>query len=203
MRVENVVIIPVPLERTWKLAQDVPKLAPCIPGAELTEVLGEDSWRGKVHIKVGPITLQFVGDIVRRVNDEANRRIVFDAEASEAKGRGHAEAQVEIGLAAAGETTQATVWMDVALRGSLAQYGRGLVADVTSQIVRQFASNLAGMIEQEDAAHESSADGTNVTIAIRPVAVVPAPPKPIGGVRLVIKALWNSFARLFRPKSKV
>ena len=80
MRVENTVQIPAPLERSWELIQDVPSIAPCIPGAELTEVVSDDAWRGKVRIKVGPTALQFMGDIERKEVDADAHRMLLTAD---------------------------------------------------------------------------------------------------------------------------
>src|SRR5438309_1278201 len=109
MRVENKVQMPAALEASWDLIQDVPRIAPCIPGAELTEVVSDHVWKGKVHIRVGPIMLQFVGDVVRKEVDEEQHRMVFAATGSEAKGRGHAEATIEVALSEAEGSTAANI----------------------------------------------------------------------------------------------
>lgn len=201
MRVENTVPIPASLDEAWELVQDVPRLAPCIPGAELTEVLGDDSWKGKVHIKVGPIALQFVGTIVRKELDQAAHRMVLKADGSEAKGRGSAEAEIEASLASTEpETTDLTLAMDIDLQGAVAQYGRGVVADITTELLKQFGQRVAGLLEQEKVAATAVVEG-----AAPPVPVTPAAPpavKPVGGFRLVVKALWGSFKRLFRSSGK-
>ncbi|QLQ09749.1 MAG: SRPBCC family protein [Nocardioidaceae bacterium] len=200
MRVENTVPIPAPMDEAWELIQDVPRIAPCIPGAELTETVSDDEWKGKVHIKVGPIALQFLGNIVRKELDETSHRMVLRAEGSEAKGRGHAEADIEAQLAPTESGTDLTLAMDVDLQGAVAQYGRGVVADITTELLNQFANRVAGLLEQEQAAATAVADGSAPIAPVSPVAA--APVKPIGGFRLAMKALWGSFKRLFQSPGK-
>src|SRR4051794_8000656 len=98
MRLENSFRVPAPAEEAWKLLNDVPAVVPCMPGAELTEVVGENAWKATMHVKLGPINLQFVTDITREEADEAGRRVVLAAKGREARGRGGAQARIESSL---------------------------------------------------------------------------------------------------------
>ena len=132
MRVENAFDVPASVDEAWRLLNDVPEILPCMPGAELVEVVGDDAWKAKLHIRLGPIALQFLADVTREQVDEAAHRAVLAVKAREAKGRGSAEATIESSLAAAEAGTHVALVTELALRGAVAQYGRGVVADVAS-----------------------------------------------------------------------
>jgi carbon monoxide dehydrogenase subunit G len=176
MRVENAFDVPVSVDEAWRLLNDVPEIVPCMPGAELVEVVGDDAWKAKLHIRLGPIALQFLADVTREQVDETAHRAVLAVKAREAKGRGSAEATIESSLAAAEAGTHVALVTELALRGAVAQYGRGVVADVASRLTAQFAECIAAKL----------------------VATPAAPPPealPIGGLRLVLGAFWRSLFR--------
>ena len=176
MRVENAFDVPASVDEAWRLLNDVPEIVPCMPGAELVEVVGDDAWKAKLHIRLGPIALQFLADVTREEVDETAHRAVLAVKAREAKGRGSAEATIESSLAAAEAGTHVALVTELALRGAVAQYGRGVVADVASRLTAQFAECIAGKL----------------------VAAPAAPPPeaaPIGGLRLVLGAFWRSLFR--------
>ena len=176
MRVENAFDVPASVDEAWRLLNDVPEVVPCMPGAELVEVVGDDAWKAKLHVRLGPIALQFLADVTREQVDEAAHRAVLAVKAREAKGRGSAEATIESSLAAAEAGTHVALVTELALRGAVAQYGRGVVADVASRLTAQFAECIAAKL----------------------VAAPAAPPPeaaPIGGLRLVLGAFWRSLFR--------
>src|SRR4029077_18266925 len=102
MRLENSFEVAAPPPFAWRLLNDVPNVLPCMPGAELEEVLSEDSWKAKLHVRLGPIALQFIADVTREEVDEAAGRVVLVTKAREAKGRGGADARIESVLSASG-----------------------------------------------------------------------------------------------------
>ena len=176
MRVENAFDVPASVDEAWRLLNDVPEIVPCMPGAELVEVVGDDAWKAKLHVRLGPIALQFLADVTREQVDETAHRAVLAVKAREAKGRGSAEATIESSLAAAEAGTHVALVTELALRGAVAQYGRGVVADVASRLTAQFAECIAAKL----------------------VAAPAAPPPeaaPIGGLRLVLGAFWRSLFR--------
>jgi len=174
MRLENSFEVPAPPETAWRLLNDVPAVVPCMPGAELHETVGENAWKAKLKVKLGPIGLQFTVDVTRDEMDATAGRVVLAVKAREAKGRGSAEATIESALAPQGGGTRVAIVTELTLRGAVAQYGRGIVPDVASQLTAQFADCIAAKLRDE-----------------------PAPPqsKPIGGLRLLLAALWRRIAR--------
>ena len=176
MKVENAFDVPASVDEAWRLLTDVPEVVPCMPGAELVEVVGDDAWKAKLHVRLGPIALQFLADVTREQMDETAHRAVLAVKARESKGRGSAEATIESSLAAAEAGTHVALVTELALRGAVAQYGRGVVADVASRLTAQFAECIAAKL----------------------VAAPAAPPPeaaPIGGLRLVLGAFWRSLFR--------
>lgn len=178
MRIENAFEVPASIDESWRLLNDVPAVLPCMPGAELVEVVEENDWKAKLHVKLGPIALQFVADVTRTQVDEAAHRVVLAVKAREAKGRGSAEATIESSLARAGDGTHVALVTELALRGAVAQYGRGVVADVATRLTAQFAECIAGKLAVT-AEQPSLAGGA----------------EPIRGLRLVLGALWRSLFR--------
>ena len=177
MRVENAFDVPASVDEAWRLLNDVPEILPCMPGAELVEVVGDDAWKAKLHIRLGPIALQFLADVTREQVDDAAHRAVLAVKAREAKGRGSADATIESSLDAAGDAgTRVALVTELALRGAVAQYGRGVVADVASRLTAQFAECIAGKL-------------VAAPVAPRPETA------PIGGLRLVLGAFWRSLFR--------
>jgi len=173
VRIENAFDVPASVEEAWRLLNDVPAVVPCMPGAELVEVVDANGWKAKLHVKLGPISLQFSADVTREQVDEAAHRAVLAVKAREAKGRGSAEATIESSLAATDAGTHVAIATELELRGAVAQYGRGVVADVASRLTAQFAECIAGKL----------------------AGAPPEPSAPIGGLRLVLGALWR---RIFR-----
>jgi uncharacterized protein len=174
-----------PVDRVWQFFQDIPQVASCLPGAELTENLGDDKYRGKVAVRMGPVRLQFAGtaDITER--DEQARRIVVDAAGAEERGRGQANMVISAQLSAVGRGTRVAVTQDLQLAGAAAQYGRGMISDVSSVLMRDFATNMQNRITRIDRG-ESAGDlaATSAT--------------PASGFALGLRAARMALARVFR-----
>lgn len=139
-----------PVEKVWRIFDDVPAVAACLPGAELTENLGNDKFLGKVAIRMGPVKLQFAGTAKITERDEAAKRITVDAAGADEKGRGQAAMLVTANLAATPRGTRVEVVQDLQLSGAAAQYGRGMISDVTTVLMDQFATNLQNRITAAD-----------------------------------------------------
>ena len=137
------------LEDVWELMTDVERIAPCLPGAQLQEIDGED-YHGIVKVKVGPITSQYKGTARFESVDEAEHKIVLTAQGRDTKGAGNANANIEVSLTgdAAGDASATQVMVDVHLdlKGKVAQFGRGVLADVSGKLMAKFAQNLSEMI---------------------------------------------------------
>lgn len=137
------------LEDVWELMTDVERIAPCLPGAQLQEIDGED-YHGIVKVKVGPITSQYKGTARFEQVDAAEHKIVLTAQGRDTKGAGNASAKINVSLEddAAGDTPATQVMVDVHLdlKGKVAQFGRGVLADVSGKLMAKFAQNLSEMI---------------------------------------------------------
>jgi carbon monoxide dehydrogenase subunit G len=143
MRLENSFDVPAPPDRAWRLLNDVPEVVPCMPGAALEETLGENAWKAKLSVRLGPISLQFACEVTREQMDEEAGRVVLAVAAREARNRGSAEATIESTLAAQDGGTRVAIVTDLTLRGTVAQYGRGIVPDIARQMTAQFADCIA------------------------------------------------------------
>ena len=171
------------LDRVWEFFADIPQVAACLPGAELTEKVGEDRYKGTVLIGLGPIKLEFEGTAEILERREADKTIVVDAAGADKKGRGQAALQLEAALTPAPGGTKVDVALDLQLSGAAAQYGRGLVADVTSVLLGDFAANMQNRLE----AIQKGLDPDQV-----------ASVKPASGLAIGLRALRMALARVFR-----
>ncbi len=141
MELSNEFRVPVPVDEAWAVLTDVERIAPCMPGAQLQEVEG-DEYRGIVKVKVGPITAQYKGKARFQELDEGAHRAVLLAEGRETRGQGNATATVAATLASDGDGTLVTIVTDLAVTGRVAQFGRGVLADVSSKLIDQFVACL-------------------------------------------------------------
>src|SRR6266516_5925368 len=128
MKLENEFRVDVPVEEAWRVLLDVERIAPCMPGAQLQEVEG-DEYRGIVKVKVGPITAQYKGTAKLAEVDETNRRIVIDASGRDTRGQGNAKASIVVTMQPEGAGTKVDVVTDLSITGKVAQFGRGVLAD--------------------------------------------------------------------------
>jgi carbon monoxide dehydrogenase subunit G len=181
VRIESSFEVPADRRAAWELLMDVPRVVPCMPGATLLEEVDDSSWKASMSVKLGPIALTFATDVRREVADEEAGRVLLSANARETKGRGSAQATIESTLTEVEGGTRVDVATDLNLSGKVAQYGRGIVQDVTSQLVDRFAACLRTQLEAEPEAA---------------VAAVAAQSAPVSGGRLVLAALLAPVKRL-------
>src|SRR5262249_2164210 len=146
MLIRNDFEVAEPVEKVWQFFGNIPQVASCLPGAELTEDLGGEKYKGKVAIRMGPVRLQFSGtaDITER--GEAAGRIGGHAAGGDEKGRGPASMVVTASLAKSGRGTRVDVTQDLQLSGAAAQYGRGMISDVSSVLMHDFSANMQDRI---------------------------------------------------------
>lgn len=142
MRLDHSFTVPVPVDEAWGVLLDVPRVAPCMPGATLTDFDG-DEFTGTVKVKVGPIVLTYSGKGRFVERDEAARRVVVEASGRDTRAAGTASATVTATLKPEGDSTQVEVATDLSVTGKPAQFGRGMLADVGGRLVGQFADCLA------------------------------------------------------------
>lgn len=179
MQIKNSFDVPLAVADAWAVLQDIPRITPCMPGAEY---LGSDdgaTHKVRISVKLGPVALAFAGSAKFEERDDLARRARVKAQGADTKGRGGANAVVAFELLPVEAGTRVDVVTDVALSGSVAQYGRGagIVQGVSTQLVGQFAANLRALIAGEDA---------------------PADGKAISGASLIGKAMWSGVRDRFR-----
>ncbi len=191
MEIENEFSVPAPVEHVWAFLLDIERVAPCMPGAELTEVVDDTTWKGKVHMKLGPVSLAFAGTVTMQERDEEARRVVLAAKGMEQRGKGAANASVTSWLepGSDGETT-VKMKADIHLTGTVAQLSRGLLPEVSRKLTAQFAECLHQSMEAQEVAMTASAD-------IAAETPEPARTKAIRGFRLGLSAFWAAIKRFF------
>jgi uncharacterized protein len=154
MQLENKFTIDAPIEKAWEALNTPEMIAPCFPGATLTEYEG-DTFAGTVKVKLGPISLTYKGKGTYKERDDANHRVVIDASGRDSRGNGTAEATVTGTMVSDGpHTTAVTMVTDMKITGRPAQFGRGVINDVADKIIGQFAGCVAKKLapEEEEAA---------------------------------------------------
>ena len=157
MLIRNDFEVAEPVEKVWAFFGDIPHVAACLPGAELTDSLGEDKYAGRVAVRMGPVRLQFAGTAEITERDAAAHRLVVHAAGAEEKGRGQAALMITATLQPAGRGTRVGVSQDLQLAGAAAQYGRGMISDVTAVLMRDFSANLAAAIAAADRGEDPAA----------------------------------------------
>jgi carbon monoxide dehydrogenase subunit G len=221
MKIEQTVEVDAPLDRVWALVNDVPRVAPCMPGATLTSVVDERTYEGTVKVKLGPINLSYKGTVVLEEVDEAAHSAQMSANGRDVRGGGTAKARVDTRLEAISESrTRMSVVTDLHLTGRVASFGRGAVQDVSAKLFGEFAQCLRQTLEatpvaaaapaapvatQPSPAPDAATTPTQ-NIATTPTAEVPAaaerPLKAGGLVATVVvgrlKALVAAIGRLLR-----
>jgi hypothetical protein len=173
-----------------------------MPGAELTETIDETSWKGKVNMKLGPVSLGFAGTVAMEERDDAEHRVVLRARGMEEKGKGAANAAVTSWLEEAEGGTLVKMTADIQLSGAVAQLSRGLLPEVSRKLTAQFAECLHESMlaaEQVPAAAAAAPDvGSGPGEGATRPAPAPVKAKPISGIRLGLSAVWAAIAGFFR-----
>jgi len=166
IKVESSFVVPARIEDAWRILPDVPRIAPCMPGAEVTEVVDEHTYKGLARVKIGPMQLVFNGEARLHDLDPVAHTSHMSARGGDNKGRGSVQSEMRFSLLPEGEQTRVTVQTDIALSGAVAQYGRGagMIKEICNQFAAQFARNLAAQVE----------GGGNVTAggAAKPVSAI-------------------------------
>ena len=149
MELSNDFEVSAPIEKVWEVINDVELIAPCLPGAQLEEV-GNDEYKGFVKVKVGPITAQYKGVAKFVEVDDSNHRVVIRGEGRDTRGAGNAAADITASLESIPEGTRVNVVTDLKITGKVAQFGRGVMADISKKLMGQFADNLSELVLSED-----------------------------------------------------
>jgi hypothetical protein len=190
MLIKNDFEVAQPVEKVWTFFGDIPQVATCLPGAEITEDLGGEKYKGQVAVRMGPVRLQFAGTAEIAERDEAAKRLVLNAAGAEAKGRGQASMVVTAALVRSGRGTKVNVTQDLQLSGAAAQYGRGMISDVTSVLMRDFAATMQDRIERAERGESAEQIAASGTSSASGLAL---------GMRAAVMALSRVFRRFFVP----
>jgi carbon monoxide dehydrogenase subunit G len=189
---DNSFEVPLRPAEAWPLLMDIRRIAPCMPGAEVTDVVDDTTYKGRIAVRLGPVALAFAGVVKFEELDSVNYKARVKAQGSDAKGRGAANATAAFRLEPVAGGSKVLVHTDLALSGAVAQYGRGvgIIQATAAQIMSQFAANLKAQIAAQPAAES-------------PVAQ-PTPPatRPISGLSLMAKVIWDAIASWFRRVGK-
>lgn len=194
MQFSNSFNVSLPPADAWRMLMNIPVIAPCMPGAELTEVVDHETYKGKVAVRMGPVVLSFAGTAKFEERDDTARTARVKAQGADSKGRGGASATASFRLEPNESGSKVLIDTDLNLSGSVAQYGRsaGMIQTIAAQLINQFAKSLEKQI-----AASANADGD---------AAAPSPQaagaKPIGAFSLVAGAMWTSVKRPFGAKNE-
>ena len=225
MEFDNSFEVPLPPEQAWKVLMDIPGIAPCMPGAELTEIVDPQNYKGRIAVRLGPVALSFAGRVTLDEIDEAGHSARVTAQGNDAKGRGSANATATFRIEPAAAGSRVVIHTDLTLSGAVAQYGRGvgMIQATAAQIVSQFAGNLRAQLARQSAPPPPPPQEVEAppTVPSADDAFAPAPPprrnpppprasaappapaamppaaKPISGFSLMARVLWSRLLALF------
>ena len=161
MRIENDMHVAASIDEAWALLTNIPAIAPCLPGAELTGHEG-DTYEGTMKVKVGPVTAEYAGSATVLEMDEANRTVKLTASGRDKRGAGNASAEIEATMVEVDGGTTVSIGTDLKVSGKVAQFGRGVMADVSKKLLGQFAECIESKLQAGDEADEA-ADGAGGT----------------------------------------
>jgi carbon monoxide dehydrogenase subunit G len=205
--------VPLPPAEAWPVLMDVQRIAPCMPGAQLTEVVDATTYKGNIAVRLGPVALTFAGLIKFEEIDDANHTARVKAQGTDAKGRGGANAAASFRVEPAGTGSKVLVHTDLTLSGAVAQYGRGvgMIQATAAQLMKQFADNLKKQLAAAPPAAASAAPAATAVSSAAPTpqaapphSATPQPPPaaaPISGFSLMARVIWDAIMRLFGRRS--
>lgn len=197
MLLENSLNLAMPPDQLMPLLEDLERIAPCLPGATITERVDDRTYRGRVTIKVGPVTVRYEGTMTVIEVDPVARRLVMRGEGRDPQGAGNAAATITMTV---NPTEQGgslgTIQSDVAITGRAAQFGRGLMQDVADQLLTEFAQR----VEQSLVSAPASSAAPSETANPAPVPPQPAAAESVGLLGILLRVLWQRLRHLFgRP----
>ena len=200
MELTNSFKVNLPPEQAWEELMNIPQVAACVPGAELTDSLPDDAYKGKMTLKLGPIALNFQGTVQITERDDANRTALLLGKGSDAKGRGNASSKTQVRVVASGEGSEVHLDTALQLTGMIAQYGRasGVISAVSDELISQFSANLQNKLANKgsDGVALGTSEASEVT------APLPAPAQSSIGVGFVFQAMLRWFKGMFGRKGK-
>jgi carbon monoxide dehydrogenase subunit G len=196
MEFDNSFEVPLPPAQAWAMLMDIQGITPCMPGAELTEVIDASTYKGRIAVRLGPVALTFAGIVKFDEIDEANHTAKVKAQGSDAKGRGGAHAEASFRLEPIPDGSRVLVHTNLTLSGAVAQYGRGvgIIQSTAGALIQQFADCLKTRFVRPEGVAASKGAGMAKISAPEPT---PAAAKPISGFSLLAKVLWERIRALF------
>lgn len=147
MLIESSIQVPHPIDDVWKFCQDIPRVAACLPGANLSDELGPDHYAGTVAINMGPVNLKFAGEAKVLERDEENKTLVIDAVGTDQAGGDRASLDLTVRLEPQSQGTHMNVIQEIHLSGAAAQFGRGMISDVTQVLMGDFGKNMQTQLD--------------------------------------------------------
>ncbi len=179
MQIRESFTVPRSVDEVWAHLLDVERVAPCMPGAELTETIDDTHWKGLVNVSFGPMAMTFRGTVSLEERDDTAHRVRLAAKGMEQRGKGAANASITASLVPVDGGTEVSMDADITLSGAAAQLSRGLLPEVSKQLTARFAECLRERLE-----------------GLQPTEAVPE--RSVGGVRLGLAAIWAAIVRAFR-----
>lgn len=199
MILDNEFRVSVPIERAWEVLTDIPLITPCLPGAELTGH-EDDEYSGKIKIKVGPVTSHFAGKALLTVRDEASRHVEIQADGRDSKGSGNASAKITADMSEDGVGTKVSIHTDLKISGKVAQFGKGMIAEVSGKLIGQFVDCIEQRLLGDGVIDEVAAEGAAASAADTsdtPTVQGPRPvPEPVEALDLMELAGNSVYKRL-------
>jgi carbon monoxide dehydrogenase subunit G len=162
IQLQNDFTVAAPVNDVWNYFNDPQKVAPCLPGAELTQVVDQNNFKGRVKIKMGPVSLSFAGTLQVLSRNQASHTVIMKGVGGEEKGKGQAEANVTATLTGSGNSTTVKIVQDITMSGAVAQYGRGMMGDVTTALMNQFAKCLSNALQGKGVSAPKAASGFGI-----------------------------------------
>lgn len=152
MQLQNSFVVSSPVDKAWDFFLDVENIVPCMPGAELVETVDDKNWRGRLKIKFGPVAMAFEGTVEMVERDDAERRMMLRGAGKDQRGRGNASADIHVVVEPGPQpdTTSVSVFTDLKVSGQIAQFGRGMMQDVSEQMTKKFAHSLQARLQQSE-----------------------------------------------------
>ncbi|HUI95890.1 MAG TPA: SRPBCC family protein [Xanthobacteraceae bacterium] len=207
MEFDNAFEVPLPPGEAWPVLMDIARIAPCMPGAQLTEVVDAQTYKGNIAVRLGPVALTFAGTVKFEAIDNAAHTARVKAQGNDAKGRGGANAAASFRLEPTPAGSKVLVHTDLTLSGAVAQYGRGvgMIQATAAQLMKQFAENLKKQLAAPPPAARATESAPASPAATSATAPPPSPPpaaRPISGFSLMARVIWDAIRRLFGGGSR-
>ena len=202
MLLENSLKLAMPPDQLMPLLEDLERIAPCLPGASITERVDDRTYKGRVTVKVGPVTVSYDGTMTVVEVDQQARRLVMRGEGRDPKGAGNAKATITMTVEdAEGGGSLGRIQSDVAITGRVAQFGRGLMQDVADRLLTQFAQCVESSLKEVAGSKAPAPPGEDASVPATPrpatAPVGPPPTQSVGMFGILLGVLWKRIRGIF------